>query len=45
MAEKIETEEKKEPIFQDLEAEQDSGLMTVESLCMNCNENVSCINV
>lgn len=34
-------EQKKEPLFQELDADKDDGPVTVESYCVNCGENVS----
>ena len=34
-------EEPKGPLFQDISADDDPGITSVESLCMSCEKNVS----
>ena len=39
---KMATDEKKEPVYKDLQAEDPDVVPTeIESMCMNCGENVS----
>lgn len=36
------TTETKEPLFRDIDADEGENVNTIESLCMSCEENVSC---
>ena len=38
-------EEKKEAAFPELKGDDDNGPLTIESMCMNCEENVSTASV